>query len=282
MKAKHILILFVVALMGGFFVIINDESWWSVLLTCASVVWVLIWIIITEETDDYRKDKKQAEITKIFGTITTSFIDGMKMDETKLRRAYEVNNLNESFESFADFLDNYLNTLLNEKDNRIHYGKNTENPDNKTSYDDIADILSPIIKREREEKPFEGVEERARKLLQDIDKASKDKNPDAVSSSLKYLSNIMIENQKIYSKENLKNNRLTKIGVILTIMSLVAAIIIFIIQNHRSLTGETIKQEMIEVIDSSVAIDTSNNVDYRLKYDTVFRTTIGQRDKFLH
>lgn len=237
---------------------------------------VFVLLAYSSLIDNREQKKQQAEIKKIFGTITQSFCDGMNMDETKLRRTYEENNLNESFESFADFLNKYLNTLFNERDDRISYGKNTENKDNKKSYDDIDDFLSPIIRREKAEKPFEGVEERARKLLQDIDKASKEQNPDAVSSSLKYLANIMIENQKINSKENRRNALLTRIGVIATIVGLVIAIIIFIIQNNRSLTGETIKQEMIEVIDSSVAIDTNNIVDYRLKYDNDAQTTSGQ------
>lgn len=277
MKAKHIIIILGSGLLGSFYVLINDSSWWSILLASVFVVWIGLWIVIKVGTDDYSKDKKQqAEIKKIFSIITTSFCEGMDMNETKLRRVYEVNNLDESFDSFADFLEKYLDTLLKEKDNKIHYGKTTETPDNKTSYDDIDKTLSLIIKTEREEKPFEGVEERSRKLLQDIDKASKEKDFEKVNSGLKSLAIIMIENQKIYSKENLKNIRFARISGIATILSLVFAIIVFFIDYYQSLTSEDVKKDMIEVIDSSVVKDSINHVNYPLEFNKDSQTFSGQ------
>ena len=269
---KIVSVLFILA---GIMILIAEE-WFGILYIVAGVGVLVLYGFLDDTEDKLKGKEQQIKIKKIFGTITESFCDGTKMDETTLRRIYDINNLNESFESFANFLDNYLNTLLNEKDDRISYGKNAENKDNKTSYDDINSFLSSIILREKEDKPFEGVEGRSRKLLQDIDKASKEKNFEAVNSGLKYLANIMIENQKIYSKENLKNSRFAKISGVATILSLVFAIIIFIIQNHLSLTGEDVKKNMIEVIDTSVVKDTINQVNYPLKYENGSRTTSDQ------
>jgi hypothetical protein len=236
------------------------------IITAVSASFLLSIEVLMLLSDKKEKKDYQIVIKDVNNTITDGFCDGTMWDKTTIKRLFEVNKLNESFDSLADFLDNYLNSLLRWKDNRIQYEVEGESADKKVSYKKINDFLTSIIQKEREEKPFEGVEERVRKLLQDIDKASKEQNPDAVSSNLNYLANIMIENQKIYSKENRRNNLLSRIGVICTILGLIAAIIIFVIQNNKSLTGEVVKQKMIEVVDSSVVIDTNNIVDYRLEF----------------
>lgn len=278
MKTEKVIftILYIFIILFGIFAIIVDDTWLGVFCIVFGVGLIVLFEIADDKENKWKDKEQQNKIKKIFGSITQSFCDGTMMDETTLRRLYEVNNLDESFESFADFLNNYLNILLNEKDDRIRYGEGVGTPNQKKSYDDINKYLSPIIQKEREEKPFEGVEEWARKLLQDIDKASKDHNSDAVSSSLKHLSNIMIENQKINSKENLKNSRFAKICGIATILSLMFAIIVFFIQNHRSLTGEDVKQNMIEVIGSCVVKDSISHVKYSLEFNNDSQTSSDQ------
>lgn len=230
----------------------------------------LIFCILFYSTIQTRINRARRQ-KRTFNIITDGFKDGTISTENDLRRLFEVCEMDVFYNSFASFLDDYLVFLLREKDERIQYEFTEDTTERKPSYNKINNILSEIIHKEREEKPYDGVNERERKLLQDIEMAAKDHNTDAVNSGLLYLSNVLIENQKIFSKDNRRNSLLTKIGVIITIFSLIVAIIIFIIQNKHNLTSRDIKQNLIEVIDSSCVVvkDTTEIIDYRLKSNNV-------------
>lgn len=205
-----------------------------------------------------RKTKETYEL------ITNGLKDGTVSTENDIRRIYEVYGMADYYYTFASFLDKYLVFLLREKDEKIQYSKD-DKLEGKISYQDINTLLSGIIKRERTEKPYEGVNEYERKLLQDIETAADNNRPTEVKSGLSYLANALMESQKTNSKENRRNRLLTIIGVIVTVLSLIAAIIIFFIQNNRSLTSKDVKQDMKEVIDSCAVIDTNGVIDYRLQ-----------------
>lgn len=206
----------------------------------------------------FKKTKESYEI------ITKGFKDGTILNENDVRRIYEVYGLSDYNNTLASYLDNYLVFLLKEKDDKIQYSPKDDKFEGGISYQFINKFLSEIINRERVEKPYEGVNERERKLLQDIEIAAYNNRPTEVKSGLSYLANALMESQKMYSKENRRNTLLTKIGVLVTVLSLIAAIIIFFIQNDRSITNKEVKQDMKEVIDSCAVIDTNGIIDYRL------------------
>lgn len=214
---------------------------------------------------NYMKRKARFKKTKeSYEIITNGFKDGTILTENDIRRIYEVYGLSDYNNTFASYLDNYLVFLLREKDNKIQYSTKDGKLEGEVSYQFINKFLSEIINRERVEKPYEGVNERERKLLQDIEIAADNNRPTEVKSGLSYLANAIMESQKINSRENRRNTLLTKIGVLVTVLSLIAAIIIFIIQNNRSITNKEVKQDMKEVIDSCAVIDTNGIIDYRL------------------
>jgi hypothetical protein len=209
------------------------------------------------------------KIRRVYDIITKRFTYGPKVNKNELLRLYQEKDLENYFGTFASFLDSYLASLLENENPKIEYKTTKDIPEGKVAYDEINTILTSIIEEERKVKPYDGVNERERKLLQDIENAAKVNEQTAVKSSLEYLANAIIENQKIYSKENRRNNLISRMGVIITIMGLIATIIVFIIQQHHSLTSNDVKKDMIEVVDSCVVVDANGVSGYHIQSNNV-------------
>ena len=236
---------------------------------------LIIFIFITEFISSFwfvkLKDKRKKKVQEVYGIVTRRFIYGTIIHKDELLRLYEDYHLEKVFDTFASFLDSYLAYLLKYEDPRIQYYQEIEDSEGKVQYKTIEETLSSFITEERKVKPYEGVNERERKLLQDIEIAAERNEQTAVKSSLEYLANAIIENQKIYSKENRLNNRMTIIGVIITIIGLIATILVFIIQQNHSLTSRDVKKDMIEVVDSCVVVDTNGVSGYHLQSNNIKR-----------
>lgn len=230
----------------------------KILIGIGVIIMFLLYIEILKRSAQRKKT------TDTYSIVTEGLKDGTISNEDDLRKIYEVCGMEDIYGTFASFLEHYLVSLRKKKDNRIQYEQYEEIADGKISFLKINTLLSKIIEKERQEKPYEGVYDRERKLLQDIENAADNNRPSEVKSGLSYLANVLIENQKKHSKENRRNNLITRIGVILTVLGLIATVIIFIVQQNHNLTSRDVKKEMIEVIDSCFVIDTNGIVDHHL------------------
>lgn len=236
----------------------------SIIYCVCSVLFIISYFIL------YGRIIQRRKIKKTFSTITETIKNGNIIDSADLRRIYEVNGMEAFFGTFASFLDCYLVSLLEKQDDRVQYESKKDDQEGKVKYDFINRLLRDIIKTEREKKPYDGVNEREQKLLLDIESAAENDRFSEVKSGLSYLANVLIENQQIYSKQNQRNNFLTRLGVIVTIAGLIATIIVFIIQQRHSITSSGIKQNVKEVIESCNVVDTNGVVNYHLQSAIIY------------
>lgn len=238
------------------------------------IIILLLWVYIIYFCIKFIDMKKYRSIKSAYSLITEGFKDYTIADSSDLRKIYDVCGMENYFGSFASFLENYLVNLRRNKYIDIQNSKQKESEEDdfeqrKETFNRINTFLSQIIEAERIETPYDGVNERERKLLEDIETASEHDRKTEVKSGLSYLASALIEKQVEYSKENRWNNIITKIGVIVTIIGLIVSIIIFIIQQNQSLTRSDVKKDMVEVVDSCIVVDTNGIAGYHIQSTNV-------------
>lgn len=218
-----------------------NHEWENILLALYLVFLVYIVFVFTWN----KRMKYKNKIKRSFKLITKGVEDDTINNKDDILLIYKSVM---SYYTLADFLDEYIIYLRNNKDEK-------ENADVKIDVDlfnKIRKFIESIVDEERQEKPFEGVDSYEQRLLNIIDEAAQSGEKKSVHNNLKDLAVSIKNNQKRLKSANLIN----VCSIPATIISIIITLFIWWFGRTSISTKdlETIKQDnravFIEVIDS--------------------------------
>lgn len=218
-----------------------NHEWENILLALYLVFLVYIVFVFTW----MKRMKYKNKIKRSFKLITKGVEDDTINNKDDILLIYKSVM---SYYTLADFLDEYIIYLRNNKDEK-------ENADVKIDVDlfnKIRKFIKSIVDEERQEKPFEGVDSYEQRLLNIIDEAAQSGEKKSVYNNLKDLAVSIKNNQKRLKSANLIN----VCSIPATIISIIITLFIWWFGRTSISTKdlETIKQDnravFIEVIDS--------------------------------
>jgi hypothetical protein len=162
-------------------------------------------------------------------------------DAIKLIYRKEVENSYE-FNSYTDFLESFLIYIRNDdKDGSL----------TRT----LSPIINTIIAKENEEKPYQNINERERRILLAIEDSANKYETSSLKNNLKDLSIVIENNQKNLNKQKSINKWSIPISVIGIILS------IFMWIHGSSLTDKDVQRISSEITESVYNRISTSNVD---------------------
>lgn len=185
-----------------------NHEWENILLALYLVFLVYIVFVFTW----MKRMKYKNKIKRSFKLITKGFEDDTINNKDDILLIYKSVM---SYYTLADFLDEYIIYLRNNKDEK-------ENADVKIDVDlfnKIRKFIKSIVDEERQEKPFEGVDSYELRLLTVIDEAAQSGEKKSVHNNLKDLAVSIKNNQKKLKTASLINAWSIPISVISIIIT---------------------------------------------------------------
>ena len=184
--------------------IASDEST-LIISTVISLYTAIVAFFLTyiKSKRHYRKSKQEDAYNLIQKGIEEGTLDNdsdIFLIYKRLAKGDYHNN------SYADFLESFL----------VHIRKNFD----KDTILLISKRITPILNKEREEKPYCNIQERERRILLAIEDAFKKNETNSIKHTLVDLSMVIESNQKALDKARRANNwsiPISIIGVLLTI-----------------------------------------------------------------
>ena len=185
-----------------------NHEWDTILLTMYLVCLFYIVIVYTW----MKRRKYKTNLHKSFKLITKGIEDDTVNNKDDIFLIYKSVPTDSTF---ADFLDEYIIYLRNNKDER----DNAEVKVDAYLFNRISELIKSIVDEERQEKPFEGVDSYELRLLNVIDEAAQSGEKKSVHNNLKDLAVSIKNNQKKLKTASLINAWSIPISVISIIIT---------------------------------------------------------------
>ncbi|KGL48898.1 hypothetical protein [Porphyromonas gulae] len=189
-----------------------DNKWFDVAIIPVVIVYVAVFTYFFFIKVNRRK--RLDKLHSAFNLLTNGFQKNTLVDDDDIILIFENAKIGLNLEGdpmpLFEFLEEYIVYLRK--------GEKLES----NLFNEINERLKKIIKEERREQPFEGVNDHERRLLTSIEESANRGETASIAYNLTELSRVLISNQKQLER-TVKMNKFTKplsvIGLVLTILS---------------------------------------------------------------
>lgn len=211
----------------------GDE--WVIIITTIISLYaaiVALFMIYIKSKRHYRKSKREEAYNLIKKGIEEESFDNDGDIFLVYKRLAQGDY---HYNSYADFLESFL----------IYIRKNSD----KDTIILISKRITPILNKEREEKPYCNIKDRERRILLAIEEASKKNETNSIKHTLIDLSMVIESNQKALDRARLTN----KCSIPISIVGLLLTIFIW-------LYGSSLSERDIERISTHISNTISEQV----------------------